>query len=157
MICINCFHDKTQVANSRRHKNNPAVWRRRTCPKCQVRFTTYERPSLDDQLVLDRRNQPIPFNIGKLTISVARSFQHNKQSADNDSYFLAQTIESKLIIHGKSPSVDDIAAITHETLKQFDPIAAIQYAAQHDLITLNRRPGRPSVAFSADQPDQSSS
>lgn len=155
MICINCFHNKTQVSNSRRHKNSPAVWRRRTCTNCQTVFTTYERPSLDDQLILQHNNQSSPFNIGKLTSSIARSFQHDKQAADFHSYHIAQTIETKLLIRGKQLSVDDIAAITHDTLKQFDPIAALQYAAQHDLVTLKRRPGRPSVSFGRAPSDQS--
>ena len=155
MICINCFHAKTNVTNSRPHKKSPSIWRRRSCQACQAVFTTYERPSLDEQPVLRRDNVSVPFNIGKLTVSIARSFQHNKQSADYSSYLLAQTIETKLLIHGKNLSTDDIAAITHDTLKQFDPIAALQYAAQHDLLTLKRRPGRPSISVSADPPAQS--
>lgn len=146
MICLNCFHVKTTVTNSRRHKQ-PAVWRRRHCTKCQTTFTTYERPSLDDQGILARDGQSRPFNIGKLTTSIARSFQHNKKAADFDSYFLAQTIETQLLMKGKNLSSDDIAALTHATLQSYDPIAAVQYAAQHDLVTLKRRPGRPSIAY----------
>ena len=153
MICINCFHAKTKVTNSRRHKQ-PSVWRRRHCQQCQVTYTTYERPSLDEQPVLGYDQQTRPFNIGKLTISIASSFRHNKTAADNDSYFLAQTIETKLLMQGKEISVDDIATLTHATLQQFDPIAAVQYAAQHDLVTLKRRPGRPSIAYAAHQSDQ---
>lgn len=147
MICINCFHAKTAVTNSRRHKKQPTVWRRRHCEACSTTFTSYERPSLDDQKVLDHNNRLAAFNIGKLTISIARSFAHNKASADYDSFFLAQTVETKLILRQKEISTDDIASITHDTLKQFDPVAALQYAAQHDLITLKKRPGRPSISY----------
>ena len=52
--------------------------------------------------------------------------------------------------------VDDIAAITHSTLKAYDPMAALQYAAQHELITMKRRPGRPSTAYVQPSPDPSS-
>lgn len=156
MICLNCFHVKTSVTNSRPHKQ-PSVWRRRHCKQCGVSFTTYERPSLEDQQVLGRDNTHTPFSIGKLTISIARGFQHNKASADQHSFVLARTVETKLLLRAKSPSADDIAAITHETLKHFDPVAALQYAAQHDLVTTTRRPGRPSLSFAADRPDQPSS
>lgn len=147
MICINCFHVKTKVANSRPHKNQPTVWRRRACSNCGIVFTSYERPALDDQPILGRDSTSVPFSIGKLVISIGRSFQHDKSSADHHSFPLAQTIETKLLMRQKAISTDDIAAITHETLKQFDPIAAMQYAARHDLVTLKRRPGRPSTSY----------
>lgn len=147
MICINCFHNKTKVTNSRPHKLNPAVWRRRQCPKCQTIFTTYERPALEDKLILGHDRKSTPFSIGKLTVSIAKSFLHDKEAADQHSYFLAQTIETKLLLMAKELSVDDIASVAHQTLKEFDPVSAIQYAAQHDLVTQTRRPGRPSISY----------
>lgn len=145
MICINCFHAKTSTANSRKHKKQPTTWRRRHCERCGLVFTTYERPSLDDVAILQHDSSTTPFNLGKLTTSIARSFHHDKQAADHYSLLLAQTVEIKLIMHGKSLSADDIAALAHETLKHFDPVAAVQYAAQHDLMTLRKRPGRPAA------------
>lgn len=146
MICVNCFHVKTKVYNSRPHKK-PAVWRRRQCLNCLAVFTTYERPALDDQMILARDGSKHPYSIGKLIVSISRSFSHNSHSAQFDSLHLAETVETTLLTSGKELSADDIAAITHQTLKQFDPVAAIQYAAQHDLITTKRRPGRPSTTY----------
>lgn len=146
MKCINCFHVKTSVTNSRPNQS-PLVWRRRSCPHCKSIFTTYEKPSLDDRHILDRDGAKHPFNIGRLIISISKSFHHNPEQAKTDSLYLAETVETKLIMHGKDLSVDDITAITHTTLKQYDPVAAIQYAAQHDLVTLKRRPGRPSISY----------
>lgn len=148
MKCVNCFHVKTTVSNSRRHKLSPATWRRRQCHKCHSIFTTYERPALDGVAVLATQGQATtPFNLGKLIISISRSFQHNKELADNSSYFLAQSVETQIILSGNTPSVDDIAAITHQVLHRFDPIAALQYGAQHGLVTLRRRPGRPATFY----------
>ena len=89
----------------------------------------------------------MPFNIGRLTISIARSFQHNLHAARYDSLRIAETVEAKLLTSGTSLSADDIAAVAHATLKHYDPVAAVQYAAQHDLVTTTRRPGRPSVTY----------
>lgn len=147
MICINCFHAKTTVANSRRHKKQPSVWRRRHCPACKTAFTTYERASLDGRLIIGADNELLPFNIGKLTISIAESFRHDKKSADSHSFALAETIETKLLLIDKDLTSIDIASVTHATLKLFDPIAALQYAARHDLIRPNRQPGRPSTSY----------
>ena len=51
MICIYCLSQKTRVLNSRAHRKNPLVWRRRICPSCGKIFTSYERPSCDDLLI----------------------------------------------------------------------------------------------------------
>jgi transcriptional repressor NrdR len=156
MICINCFHEKTSTTNSRKHKKHSSVWRRRTCAQCGAVFTTYETPSLDGKDIIDHTQHKQAFNIGKLTISIAKSFQHNKQAADFASFSLAQTVEERLIVEVREPSIDDITAITHTVLKAYDPMAALQYAAQHQLITTKRRPGRPSTAYAQPLRDPSS-
>lgn len=97
MICINCFHDKTTTKNSRRHTKHPGVWRRRACPECGAVFTTYERATLDEHIVQARDGSTSPFNLGKLIISISRSFQHNEHAATYDSYFLAQTVQERII------------------------------------------------------------
>lgn len=146
MICINCFHAKTKVTNSRRHKKQPTVWRRRQCPDCQTIFTSYERPALDDQLVHGEQTSR-PFYIGKLTISIAESFQHDPEKASLDSFHLAQTVEMKLLLAKQTITTQLIAETTHQTLQHFDPIAGLQYAIKHQLITTTRRPGRPSASY----------
>lgn len=87
-----------------------------------------------------------PFNPGRLTLSIARAFSHSPDRAKEVAYELAQTVENELSTQRESLSTDDITATTHKTLKNFDELAAIQYAAQHQLITSVRRRGRPSVA-----------
>lgn len=157
MICINCFHEKTKIVNSRQHKKKPLTWRRHVCNKCGHTFTTHEQPTINDIKVFNKDNQTSNFNIGKLTISIAKSFQHNPHAADFYSYDLALTIQNKLLGHLENLSANLIATITHEVLQRFDQIAALQYAAQHNLITSQRHHrGRPSFSYTADVPDRSS-
>lgn len=151
MICINCFHEKTKVTNSRQHKKHPSVWRRRTCERCQTTFTTKELPSAENLQVLQRDKISSPFSLGKLIISIGHSFQHNKQLADEHSYDLALTVQEILVTQVRHPSVDEVSVITHGVLKRFDQMAALQYAAQHDLITHRKRPGRPAISYSDDE------
>ena len=146
MICINCFHDKTTTKNSRKYTKHPSVWRRRSCPECGAVFTTYERATLDEHTVRAQDGSTSPFNLGRLIISISRSFQHNERAAACDSYFLAQTVQERIIGQGKSLSAQVIAQVTHMVLQRYDPVAAIQYAAQHRLITSQRR-GRPSTVY----------
>ena len=148
MVCLFCHHDTTRVVNSRHHSAESRVWRRRRCETCQAVFTTYEKPSLDDRPILQNNSQTDAFNIGRLIISISRSFQHDTKAAKYASLHLAETVESKLIATTKPLSTDDITAITYETIRHYDPVAGVQYAAQHDLVTSTRRPGRPSISFS---------
>jgi transcriptional repressor NrdR len=146
MFCVNCFHKSTAVVNSRPHKKQPTVWRRRTCPNCGYTFTTYERPSLAD-------NKPVhlpsgktdDFNLGKLVISISKAFTHSPKDAQYNALWLAQTVEDTLSTEHKVITPEDIEAVTHQTLKRFDELAAVQYAAQHQLISSTRRRGRPSL------------
>ena len=155
MFCVNCFHKKTQVTNSRPHKKSPSVWRRRRCPRCDAIFTTIERPSLAD-------NRPISlpggatdtFNVGKLTLSIAASFAHSSRRAEYDSLWLAQTVEDTLSTEYTVITPDDITAVTHQALRQFDELAAVQYAAKHRLISTVRRRGRPSISSSSREPER---
>lgn len=145
MFCINCFHTNTSVANSRPNKKQPQVWRRRTCSNCQITFTTYERPSLADNKPVSLPDGTDTFNLGKLILSIAKAFTHAPNDAQYNSLWLAQTVEDTLSTERQTITPDDIAAITHQVLKKFDELAAIQYAAQHQLISSTRKRGRPSL------------
>ena len=158
MFCINCFHSSTAVANSRPHKKRPSVWRRRSCSACGTVFTTHERPSLADNkpITLPDGKEDI-FNLGKLTISISKAFHHAPEEAEYSSYALAQTVEDTLSTQLQILTPEDIEAITHQILKQYDELAAMQYAAQHQLISSTRKRGRPSLVSRAPRSRQSPS
>ena len=59
MICINCFHNKTRVINSRKHKKYPQLWRRRFCDNCHGAFTTYEYPSIESTPVVKETTEEL--------------------------------------------------------------------------------------------------
>lgn len=147
MFCINCFYPNTRVVNSRPNRKKPLIWRRRTCAKCGHTFTTEELPSLRENKEVQSGNEILPFNIGKLTISISKAFPHSKKDAEYSSFDLARTIEGHLTTELEYITVADIAAFAHNTLKRFDEIAGMQYAMQHGLITSVRRRGRPSFAW----------
>jgi transcriptional repressor NrdR len=146
MFCVNCFHPSTSVVNSRPHKRQPQVWRRRSCKKCGTVFTTYERLSLsDNKPVVLPSGDSDTFNLGKLTISIAKAFTHAPHEGEYNALWLAQTIEDTLSMEREVVTPSDIEAIAHTVLKRFDELAAIQYAVQHRLISSTRRRGRPSL------------
>lgn len=147
MFCVNCFSKSTNVVNSRPSKKQPSVWRRRRCPKCGTTFTTFERPSLAENKQVRLPSGKIEtFNLGKVVLSIARAFTHDPGAAEYHSLWLAQSVEDTLSSQREVLTPEDIAAITHNVLKRFDELAALQYAARHRLlISTRRRPGRPSL------------
>lgn len=145
MFCINCFYPKTNVVNSRPNKKQPRIWRRRSCPSCGTVFTTTERPSLAHNQPVVHDNQQTPFNLGKLIVSLSRAFPHDPSQIDIALTDLAETIEIHLATEAEIITPEEIAAIAHQVLRRYDELAAIQYAAQHQLIASTRRRGRPSL------------
>lgn len=147
MISIYSLHHTTRVGNSRPSKTQPVVWRRRIDTTTGQAFTTYERPALAENKPLQRPDgSSDTFNLGRLILSIAQSFSHSPHAAKYDSLWLAQTIELKLSIDTEPLTPERIAHTTHSTLKQFDELAAVQYAARHQLIQTTRRRGRPSIS-----------
>ena len=147
MICINSLNESTKVINSRASRKSPVVWRRREGVRSGITFTTYERPALAEnkKLTLPDNKQDV-FNLGRLILSIAAAFTHDRKKAQYDSLWIAQTIEDKLSMSPADLTPNLIARTTYETLKNFDEIAAIQYGAKHHIVTSVRKRGRPSLA-----------
>ena len=61
MRCPFCGHEETQVKDSRPSDDGGSIRRRRSCPSCGGRFTTFERIQLRDLVVVksDDRRQPL--------------------------------------------------------------------------------------------------
>lgn len=147
MICINSTNEATKVVNSRSNKKAPIVWRRRQGVQSGITFTTYERPALSENKKVSLPDGSTDtFNLGKLILSIAAAFSHDEHSAQYDSLWLAETIEDKLSMQWDELTPKQIAHTTHETLRHFDELAAVQYAARHHMLTTIRRRGKLSFS-----------
>jgi transcriptional repressor NrdR len=71
MRCPYCGSEDSQVKDSRPAEDGAAIRRRRVCPDCGGRFTTFERVQLRDLQVLKKTGRRVPFDRDKL----AKSFQ----------------------------------------------------------------------------------
>ena len=57
MRCPFCGHDDSQVKDSRPSEDNSAIRRRRHCPECGGRFTTFERVQLRELIVVKKNGR----------------------------------------------------------------------------------------------------
>ncbi|MBE6462591.1 MAG: transcriptional repressor NrdR [Alphaproteobacteria bacterium] len=71
MKCPFCGKSDTQVKDSRDTVDETAIRRRRECPDCGGRFTTYERVQLQDITVIKKNGERVPFDREKLLRSIS--------------------------------------------------------------------------------------
>jgi len=82
MRCPFCGHDETQVKDSRPSEDGAAIRRRRLCPACEGRFTTFERVQLRELVVVKSNGAREPFDREKLLRSMQISLR--KRPVDQD-------------------------------------------------------------------------
>ena len=70
MRCPFCGHDDSQVKDSRPSEDNSAIRRRRHCPECGGRFTTFERVQLRELIVVKKSGRRETFDRDKLERSI---------------------------------------------------------------------------------------
>ena len=75
MRCPFCSYVDTQVKDSRPTEDNAVIRRRRSCPQCGARFTTFERVQLRDLTVIKRDGKRVVFDRDKLTRSIMTAFR----------------------------------------------------------------------------------
>lgn len=129
MRCPYCQSEDTQVKDSRPAEDGAAIRRRRACPDCGGRFTTFERVQLRDLVVVKRSGRKVPFDRDKLMRSFDIALR--KRNVEPDRVERAVTgIVRQLESSGESdiPS-DEIGLLVMEALKSLDDVAYVRYAS----------------------------
>ena len=70
MRCPYCMNADTQVKDSRPTEENTVIRRRRVCPDCGGRFTTFERIQLRELTIIKNTGRKVPFDRDNLMRSV---------------------------------------------------------------------------------------
>ena len=119
----------TQVKDSRPAQDHAAIRRRRSCPSCGSRFTTFERVQLRELTVVKRDNTRTPFERDKLIRSI--NIATRKRPADpNDIERMVNGIVRRLETSGESDVTSTaIGELVMDALSQLDPIAYVRFAS----------------------------
>jgi len=129
MRCPFCAHDDSQVKDSRPTEDNTAIRRRRQCPHCGARFTTFERVQLREVAVVKSDGRLEPFDREKLERSVALACR--KRTVDRERIDqLVSGIQRQVEISGEAevPS-SRIGEMVMDGLRQIDSVAYIRFAS----------------------------
>ncbi len=129
MRCPFCGYEETQVKDSRPSDDNLAIRRRRFCPECIARFTTYERIQLSEISVVKKSGDKAPFDRDKLARSIymaVRKRPFEKERIEK----LINGIVRRLELLGESEiSSRIIGEIVMEALQELDMVAYIRFAS----------------------------
>ena len=129
MRCPFCGGEDTQVKDSRPAEDGGAIRRRRACPACGARFTTFERVQLREITVLKTDGRRVPFDREKLARSIRVALR--KRPVDEDRIErLVNSIQRRLETEGETeiPS-RKIGEIVMESLKELDQVAYVRFAS----------------------------
>jgi transcriptional repressor NrdR len=154
MNCPFCGHPDSRVLDSRPSDEGSVIRRRRECPGCKRRFTTYERAQVEPLLVIKRSGRKETFDPNKLLRGLSLAAQ--KRPIDPEvlqefAFGFEDTVKEMEI------TSEEIGLRSLAFLKNLDLVAYIRFASVYrefdslenfieEVRKLDRKPGRRKAA-----------
>ncbi len=129
MRCPFCGELESQVKDSRPSEDGAAIRRRRQCPQCGGRFTTFERVQLRELTILKRSGRRAPFDREKLVRSIIVAVR--KRPVDPERIErMVNGITRRLESLGETELPSHVVGeMVMRALKQLDDVAYVRYAS----------------------------
>jgi transcriptional repressor NrdR len=129
MRCPYCGSLDTQVKDSRPTDDSASIRRRRVCPDCGGRFTTFERVQLRELTVVKKSGRRAPFDRDKLVRSVQIALRKRPVDPDRVDRMLNGLVR-QLENQGEAeiPS-ETIGELVMQGLKTLDEVAYVRFAS----------------------------
>ncbi len=129
MRCPYCAGENTQVKDSRPSEENSTIRRRRVCPDCGGRFTTFERVQLREITVVKRSGRKVPFDRDKLARSVEVALRKRPIEGERIERCVSGIVR-QLESQGESEVASSvIGELVMEALRGLDPVAYVRFAS----------------------------
>jgi len=129
MRCPYCGSADTQVKDSRPAEDSSCIRRRRVCPVCGGRFTTFERVQLRELIVIKKSGRRAPFDRDKLMRSLQVALR--KRPVDPERVeLMVNGIVRQLESSGEAEIESTrIGELVIEGLRAVDPVAFVRFAS----------------------------
>jgi transcriptional repressor NrdR len=127
--CPFCGHLESQVKDSRPSEDGGAIRRRRSCPDCGGRFTTFERVQLRELTILKKSGRRTPFDREKLSRSIdiaIRKRPIDPERVDRMVSSIVRQLESRGETEVESSVIGELVM---KALKSLDEVAYVRYAS----------------------------
>jgi transcriptional repressor NrdR len=129
MKCPACGYEDSKVADSRLCEGGVAIRRRRECPNCGKRFTTYERIGETRLFVIKKDGRREAFSREKILRGLTKACEKRSVPSE-DLETLVDEIERRLRddLVQETPTTE-IGVMVMEKLKGIDPVAYVRFAS----------------------------
>jgi len=129
MRCPFCGNEDTQVKDSRPAEDGAAIRRRRSCPGCGNRFTTFERVQLRELTVIKTDGRRVAFDRDKLARSV-RVALRKRPFEEERIERIVNGIQRRLEVEADSEVTSRrIGDVVLDTLRDVDQVAYVRFAS----------------------------
>ena len=129
MRCPFCLHDDSQVKDSRPTEDSAAIRRRRQCPACGARFTTFERIQLRELTVVKKSGKRETFDRDKLARSIEIACRKRPIDEGKIERLVSGVVRRLESVGESEINVGTIGEMVMEGLQALDPVAYIRFAS----------------------------
>lgn len=129
MRCPFCGCVDSQVKDSRPSEDGSSIRRRRLCPECGSRFTTFEYVQLRNLTVVKRNDMRVPFERDKLYKSINLAVRKRNIDAEHVEKIVNSIVRQLEATGEPEISSFQIGALVMDSLLELDKVAYIRYAS----------------------------
>lgn len=129
MKCPYCNNPDTKVVDSRPTDDNVSIRRRRSCLKCNKRFTTYERYEEVPLIVIKKDDTREPFDRKKIFNGMLRSCEKRPVSVDRIDSATDEIERDLNNLNQREVSSTFIGEMVMDKLKELDKVAYVRFAS----------------------------
>jgi transcriptional repressor NrdR len=129
MRCPFCGHPESQVKDSRPSEDGSAIRRRRLCPECGGRFTTFERVQLRELTILKRSGRRSPFEREKLARSIAVALRKRPVDPERVERMVSGIVRQLESMGETELPSSVVGEMVMNALKALDEVAYVRYAS----------------------------
>jgi len=130
VICPRCKSPDTSVIDSRVSDEGRSVRRRRECPKCEHRFTTFERQELTSLIVVKRDGTREPYEREKIMRGIWLACTKRPVTQEQVDKLLSH-LEEMWAAKQEEVKSSEIGNDVMKELKKLDQVAYIRFASIH--------------------------
>ena len=129
MRCPFCGHDDTQVKDSRPSEDNSAIRRRRHCPECGGRFTTFERVQLRELVVIKKSGRREAFDRDKLERSINHALRKRPVERERVERTVTGIVRRLESMGENEIQANVIGELVMQALASLDKVAYVRFAS----------------------------
>jgi transcriptional repressor NrdR len=129
MRCPYCGSLDTQVKDSRPTDDASAIRRRRVCPDCGGRFTTFERVQLRELFVVKRSGRRVPFDRDKLQRSIEVALRKRPVEPERIERLINGIVRQLESMSDGEVTSEQVGELVMEGLKGLDDVAYVRFAS----------------------------